>query len=1224
MKSFPRWLIVAFGLTMLALIVGGYWFYLYQEQAFRENTEANLQAAAKLKVNQIAEWRFEKLRDAEAFTASPLLTDAVDRWLANPQPDLAEKILSQFRSIKEIFHYLDVMLVDRDGQVRLGLSNHHGALHEEAAHSVVEALREGGPVMTDLHAGPTDLPPHIDVVAPLFSETGNTKDPIGAVILQINARQFLYPLIQVWPTPSVSAETLLVRKEGEAVLFLNDLRHQPDTALKLRIPLSKKNVPAVMAVLGKEGIVQGTDYRGVEVLSVLKAIPNSPWFMVSKVDEAEVLAGWRFRSILILVLVIALLAFLFTAVGVVWQDTRKAHYKELFRAERALRKVEEGHRITLMSVGDGIISTDVDGRVEILNPVAEALTGWRQEEARGKPLEEVFRIFNEETRQPVKNPVSKVLKEGLVVGLANHTVIQARDGTERPIADSAAPIRDEDGIITGVVLVFRDQFEQRAAQRLLTQEKEKAQQYLDISGVMLIALNTNGHVTLVNRKGCEILGYQESDVLGKDWFEHFLPDKVRDEVKGTFSRIIAGYPEMDEYVENVVLTSSGEARLIAWHNSILRDQDGSIMGTLSSGEDITERKRVEQALRESEERYKSIFNNAGIGIDVVDGKGRLLQVNRSLAQMLGYTEEELLNLTILDITHPEDIGESQDRFQKMVIGETDAYRFEKRYLRKDGAVVWADVSESAVRGTEGVHEATIGVISDITLRKRAEDELFVAKRDWEDTFNSINDMITIHDKDFNIIHCNTAAKRLLGLPNPVTSDVIKCYQYYHGKGCPPETCPSCRCLQTQQQAVSELFEPHLNMFLEITAIPRFDKEGHLAGLVHIVRDFTERKQLQKQLQHAQKMEAVGTLAGGIAHDFNNLLHVVLGYSELVIGDEALPGRLKGDLERVFLAARKGADLVQGLLTFSRKVEPKPLILDLNQRIRQTENFLERTIPKMIHIEMVLADDLDRIHADPTQIEQVLMNLAVNARDAMPDGGRLVIETANVFLDEESGKALLGVQPGEYVLLSVSDTGYGMDKETLDHIFEPFYTTKEVGKGTGLGLSMVYGIVHQHGGHITCYSEPGKGTTFKIYFPAVEMEMNSDVAATGIMPAFGTETILLVDDEDLVRDLGKRVLERSGYTVLTAANGKEALELYKKERDKISLVILDLIMPEMGGKQCLEELLKIDPKARVLIASGYSAEGEAKGALGKGARGFVGKPYNMKGMLRSVREVLDSE
>jgi len=338
----------------------------------------------------------------------------------------------------------------------------------------------------------------------------------------------------------------------------------------------------------------------------------------------------------------------------------------------------------------------------------------------------------------------------------------------------------------------------------------------------------------------------------------------------------------------------------------------------------------------------------------------------------------------------------------------------------------------------------------------------------------------------------------------------------------------------------------------------------------------------------------------------------------------LPDQFRDDLGKVLLAGRSGADLVQRLLTFSRKTETKPLDLNLNQRIRQTQKFLQRTIPKMIDIELVLADDLADTHADPTQVDQVLMNLAVNARDAMPEGGKLVIETANVLLHEDYTRSHVEAKPGPYVLLRISDTGSGMDKETLEHIFEPFYTTKGSGAGTGLGLAMVFGIVKQHRGFINCCSEVGHGTTFKIYLPAVIAETQYDLPVVTAMPQGGTETILLVDDEDFVRNLGKRILERSGYTVLTAANGKKALKLYRRERKKISLVILDIIMPEMGGKQCLEKLLKIDAKARVLIASGFAANGQTSEALERGARGFVGKPYNMKEMLQSVREVLDSE
>ncbi len=290
--------------------------------------------------------------------------------------------------------------------------------------------------------------------------------PVGAVILVCDASQFLYPAIQSWPTPTKTAETLLVRRDGDHVLFLNDLRHQPDTALKLRIPLSRTDVPTVMAVLGHEGVVMGKDYRGVNVLSVILPVSGSPWYMVAKIDAAEVFAEWRFRSALILVLLMGLVGMMVLLGLVVRQQERKNQYRELYQSEFSLRASVERHSITLKAIGDAVIATDAVGRVELLNPVAEILTGWSNEEARGKLLGEVFHIVNEHTRAEVANPVTSVLKEGVVVGLANHTLLIARDGVERPIVDSGAPIRAEDGTLIGVVLVFRDQSVERRAQRL--------------------------------------------------------------------------------------------------------------------------------------------------------------------------------------------------------------------------------------------------------------------------------------------------------------------------------------------------------------------------------------------------------------------------------------------------------------------------------------------------------------------------------------------------------------------------------------------------------------------------------------------------------------------------------------------------------------------------------------------------------------------------------------
>ncbi len=401
------------------------------------------------------------------------------------------------------------------------------------------------------------------------------------------------------------------------------------------------------------------------------------------------------------------------------------------------------------------------------------------------------------------------------------------------------------------------------------------------------------------------------------------------------------------------------------------------------------------------------------------------------------------------------------------------------------------------------------------------------------------------------------------------------------------------------------------------------RDGKPVGIRGIVIDITETKKLEAQLRQAHKMEAVGTLAGGIAHDFNNLLQAVQGYAELLLmpKGEGEPGYR--ELQEISRAAKRGGELTRQLLTFSRKVESKLQPADLNRIVEDVRLLLERTIPKMILIELHLTGNLHHVNADASQVEQILMNLAVNARDAMPDGGTLRIETKNVFLGEDDRRSQPELTPGEYVLLAVADTGQGMDKSTLENIFDPFFTTKEVGKGTGLGLAMVYGIVKSHHGHITCVSKPGEGTAFEIYLPAVEHAERATTIVTGteLLPG-GHETVLLVDDDESLRDLGEQILEAYGYTVLSAPDGESALQVYQECRDRIDLVVLDLMMPGMGGALCLQKLLEINPAAKVVLVSGYSFNGETEKATESGAKAFIQKPYDVQQMLQVVREVID--
>jgi PAS domain S-box-containing protein len=405
----------------------------------------------------------------------------------------------------------------------------------------------------------------------------------------------------------------------------------------------------------------------------------------------------------------------------------------------------------------------------------------------------------------------------------------------------------------------------------------------------------------------------------------------------------------------------------------------------------------------------------------------------------------------------------------------------------------------------------------------------------------------------------------------------------------------------------------------------------VVGIQGVIGDISEakesavvRQRLEAQLRQAQKMEAVGTLAGGIAHDFNNLLQAVHGYAELLLLDKKERDPGSEELQGILRAAKRGAELTQQLLTFSRKTGSELSQLDLNSEVLKTIKLLERTIPKMIEIEFLRAGNLKLVYADSAQIEQILLNLAVNAKDAMPDGGKLILSTGNALLDDRFCRTHAGAKPGEYVSLTITDTGCGMDHATLEHIFEPFFTTKGLAAGTGLGLAMVYGIVKSHGGYIECTSKPARGTSFKIFLPiaGATPEPELDKPPTPATPIGGTETILLVDDEDFVRDLGEQMLTKFGYRVLTSPDGEAALKLYRARADDIDLILLDLIMPGMGGRKCLERLRELGSKTPVLIASGYPSDRSTRETIKAGAVGFVAKPFNLQRLLEAVRSALN--
>ncbi len=641
------------------------------------------------------------------------------------------------------------------------------------------------------------------------------------------------------------------------------------------------------------------------------------------------------------------------------------------------------------------------------------------------------------------------------------------------------------------------------------------------------------------------------------------------------------------------------------------------------------RKAAENVLRESENKFKYIFESANVGKSITLPTGKMI-TNRAFARMLGYSKEEMVNKTWQELTPPEEIETVQNILTSIFQGEKDSARFTKRYMHKNGSYVWGDVSVAIRHDSDGRPLHFIATMVDITERHTIQIQLTQALNYIETIIEKSPIGIATLKADGRIITANQALANIVGgTVDKIKNRNIHNLDSWRNSG--------------MLNAAEEVLRTGMEKNLEFQYVSSFNKECRVsclfvpfshAGeeqLLHLITDVSqskkaeeERQKLQAQLQQAQKIEAIGQLAGGVAHDYNNELSVIIGFTELAMEGLDRQGELYAHLEEVLSAAHRSADITRQLLAFARKQTVAPKVLDLNSTIPNMLKMLKRLIGEGIDLAWRPATDLWSIKIDPYQIDQILANLCVNARDAIENVGKITIETKNLRFDKTYCADHAELIPGEYVLLAISDDGSGMTEQTMEKIFEPFFTTKALNQGTGLGLATVHGIVKQNFGFINVYSEPMNGTTFKIYLPRHKGQSVEILSKSGLeIPSGHGETILLVEDDISILSLQQRILKDMGYTVLAANSPKEATQLAEEHAGEIRLLLTDVVMPEMNGRELSAQLHRLYPHIKTIFMSGYTANVIAHhGVLEEGVS-FISKPFTKQELASKVRETLDS-
>ncbi len=899
--------------------------------------------------------------------------------------------------------------------------------------------------------------------------------------------------------------------------------------------------------------------------------------------------------------------------------------------EDALRQREKQYRSIFENAVEGIFQTTPEGKVITANTTFAKMYGYDSPEEIMRSLTDIGKeiYVNYEDRGRFK---AMCEEQGLVEGFEEQ--VYRKDRKKIWVSINARTVRDENGKTLYYEGTIEDITRRKKAEDALRESEALFRSLVENMLDPLVMLSFDGTVLFANPAAVHMLELPPGESTEGQPFTRFLEEESLQKAVADLETIRQGDgPLTGDYC---LRTYQGQSRWV----------EARGIRTIYLGEavdlvtlrDITERKLFEEALQKSEERYRSLFENAVVGIYRTTIQGRIVSANHAFARMFGYDSPEELMNSITDIG-TEIYANPRDRAKvtELCLKHGFVEGIEAQYFRRDKSTGWFSINARAIKDAGGNIVCFEGFVEDITTRKQAEEDLRTTRQRLSDIIEFLPDATFVIDNDKKVVAWNRACEEMTGVKKEEMvgkGDYAYAVPLYGRKRKilidyvatdPDELLQRYKSIKKRGNLLYiETFAPMLNngkgVFVSANASPLFDKDGRIMGAIESMRDISDFRRLETQLRQAQKMESIGTLAGGIAHDFNNILTALTGYATLMRIKLEKENPLQPYVDQILSASKKATDLTRSLLTFSRQQPVTLAPLDINDTIKATEKLLKRLLTEDIDVRMSFTPDNTVVMADRSQIDQILFNLVTNARDAMPKGGTLSIETGTADIDDGFVKAHGFGKPGKYVLITVSDTGTGMNKITREKIFDPFFTTKETGHGTGLGLPTVYGIMKQHGGYITVYSEPGHGTTFRIYLLAVNTVAVQETVTT--KPARGgNETILIAEDNEGVRHFIQDALRQHGYKTIEAEDGEDAIAKFKQHRN-IGLIIIDSVMPKKNGREVYEEVHRINPQIRALFTSGYTKDFVLNKGIEDGKFDFIAKPLIFDTFLEKVRTVLD--